>query len=249
MDVLGRLTCRQFPGAGSGLPPSGRRWPEKRQPGRRHRAAVECPTQCLARGQKSGTALRGRPSCSTAASSLPACPRPSPGGGLTCEHAGEEHGREVVVEVEDPAHEEEGEVVECPAQQQLTASSQQDLGQPCPRRTAPISAGRGRDPGLQPSSAPSLLCDINRPPHLLGLLSLGPSSTPPAAGRGEEQLALKSPAHHPPSPVRPQHPQQGCQTPAKAAQPLKKPKSYTLHRQLPTPPLPTSLLPHRCSQR
>lgn len=76
------------------------------------------------------------------------------------------------MEVEDPAHEEEGEVVERPAQQQLTASSQQDLGQPCPRSTAPVSAGRGGDPGLQPSSAPSLLCDINRPPHLLGLPSL-----------------------------------------------------------------------------
>ena len=30
---------------------------------------------------------------------------------LTCEHAGEEHGGEVVVEVEDPAHQEEGEVI------------------------------------------------------------------------------------------------------------------------------------------
>lgn len=60
---------------------------------------------------------------------------------LTCEHAGEEHGGEVVVEVEDPAHQEEGEVMHHPAEQELPASSQQDLGQPW----APSSTARSAD--------------------------------------------------------------------------------------------------------
>lgn len=49
---------------------------------------------------------------------------------LTCQHGGEEHGWEVVVEVEDPAHQEEWEVMEPPAKQDLATSSQQDPGQP-----------------------------------------------------------------------------------------------------------------------
>lgn len=61
---------------------------------------------------------------------------------LTCQHAGEEHGWEVVVEVEDPAHQEEGEVMEHPAKQQLTTSSQQDLGQPWAQGAQPQSADR-----------------------------------------------------------------------------------------------------------
>lgn len=48
----------------------------------------------------------------------------------TCQHAGKEHGWEVVVEVEDAAHQEEREVMERPSQEQLAASSQQQLGQP-----------------------------------------------------------------------------------------------------------------------
>lgn len=55
---------------------------------------------------------------------------------LTCQHAGKEHGWEVVVEVEDPAHQEEREVMERPAQQQLAASSQQHPGQPCVAQSA-----------------------------------------------------------------------------------------------------------------
>lgn len=58
---------------------------------------------------------------------------------LTCQHAGEEHGWEVVVEVENAAHQEEREVMEHPAEQQLAASTQQDLGQPwAPSSTAPV---------------------------------------------------------------------------------------------------------------
>lgn len=72
---------------------------------------------------------------------------------LTCQHAGEEHGWEVVVEVEDSAHQEEREVMEHPSQEQLATSSQQHLGQPCVAQSAPpneeaVEAG----PGLQPSS-------------------------------------------------------------------------------------------------
>lgn len=55
---------------------------------------------------------------------------------LTCQHAGKEHGWEVVVEVEDPAHQEEREVMEHPAQQQLATSSQQHPGQPCAAQSA-----------------------------------------------------------------------------------------------------------------
>lgn len=42
-------------------------------------------------------------------------PIQAPGALLTCQHAREEHGWEVVVEVEDPAHQEEWEVMEHPA--------------------------------------------------------------------------------------------------------------------------------------
>lgn len=49
--------------------------------------------------------------------------------GLTCQHAGEEHGWEVVVEVEDPAHQEEREVMQHPAEQHLATSLQQHPGQ------------------------------------------------------------------------------------------------------------------------
>lgn len=79
------------------------------------------------------------------ATSCPACPRPiarSRWAVLTCQHAGEEHGWEVVVEVEDPAHQEEWEVVERPAQQQLATSSQQDLEEPWAQGARPQSAGR-----------------------------------------------------------------------------------------------------------
>lgn len=61
---------------------------------------------------------------------------------LTCQHAGEEHGWEVVVEVEDPAHQEEREVMEHPAEQELTASLQQDLGQPWTPSSTAWSAAR-----------------------------------------------------------------------------------------------------------
>lgn len=55
---------------------------------------------------------------------------------LTCQHARKEHGWEVVVEIEDPAHQEEREVMEHPAQQQLATSSQQHPGQPYAAKSA-----------------------------------------------------------------------------------------------------------------
>lgn len=75
---------------------------------------------------------------------------------LTCQHAGEEHSWEVVVEVEDPAHQEEWEVVEPPAKQQLTASSQQDMGQPWAQGATPQSAGREG----QRAWVPAQLCPL-----------------------------------------------------------------------------------------
>lgn len=62
---------------------------------------------------------------------------------LTCQHARKEHGWEVVVEVEDPAHQEEREVMEHPSQEQLATSSQQHLGQPCVAQSAQPNEGRG----------------------------------------------------------------------------------------------------------
>lgn len=59
---------------------------------------------------------------------------------LTCQHAGEEHGWKVVMEVKDPAHEEEWEVMEHPAQQELTTSLQQHLGQAWAQAAQPQSA-------------------------------------------------------------------------------------------------------------
>ena len=87
---------------------------------------------CSVRGRLLGRQM-GSPSTAAPRWSRPACPPSSPRSqraALTCEHAGEEHGGEVVVEVEDPAHQEEGEVMHHPAEQELPASSQQDLGQP-----------------------------------------------------------------------------------------------------------------------
>lgn len=76
---------------------------------------------------------------------------------LTCQHAGEEHGREVVVEVEDPAHQEEWEVMQHPAEQELTASLQQDLGQPwAPSSTAWSAAREGPRPQALVQLCPSL---------------------------------------------------------------------------------------------
>lgn len=84
---------------------------------------------------------------------------------LTCQHAGEKHGWEVMVEVEDPAHQEKWEVMEHPAKQELTASSQQDLGQPWgPSSTAPVSRQGGAEI-LGSSPAP---CDLNKPHALIG---------------------------------------------------------------------------------
>lgn len=95
---------------------------------------------------------------------------------LTCQHAGEEHGREVVVEVEDPAHQEEWEVMQHPAEQELTASLQKDLGQPwAPSSTAWSAAREGAEtPGSRP--ALPLPCWVARrcPVPLLGL--------PPSSG-------------------------------------------------------------------
>lgn len=87
---------------------------------------------CSVRGRLLGRQM-GSPSTTAPRWSRPARPPSSPRSrraALTCEHAGEEHGGEVVVEVEDPAHQEEGEVMHHPAEQELPASSQQDLGQP-----------------------------------------------------------------------------------------------------------------------
>lgn len=88
---------------------------------------------------------------------------------LTCQHAGKEHGWEVVVEVEDPAHQEEREVMEHPSQKQLATSSQQHLGQPYAAQSAQaneeaVEAG----PGLQPSSSISWYVTLNISHHLTG---------------------------------------------------------------------------------
>lgn len=75
---------------------------------------------------------------------------------LTCQHAGKEHGWEVVVEVEDPAHQEEREVMEYPSQEQLATSSKQHPGQPCAAQSAqPNEEAVEAGPGLQPSSSTS----------------------------------------------------------------------------------------------
>lgn len=86
-----------------------------------------------------GSPQRGR-SMVASSPAPPSFPRPRRAV-LTCQHAGEEHGGEVVVEVEDPAHQEEREVMHHPAQQELPASLQQDLGQPW----APSSTARSAD--------------------------------------------------------------------------------------------------------
>lgn len=71
---------------------------------------------------------------------------------LTCQHAGKEHGWEVVVEVEDAAHQEEREVMERPSQEQLAASSQQQLGQPCvPNQYNPVRSRSLQIPWSVPS--------------------------------------------------------------------------------------------------
>ena len=44
---------------------------------------------------------------------------------LTCEHDGVEESREVVVEVQDSPHEEEGEVMETPAKKQPPSAGQE----------------------------------------------------------------------------------------------------------------------------
>lgn len=167
--MQGMPTCRQFPGAGSGFPAHVRPWPGQRRTGSRHRAAGECPTGHLLEGKgTSHQCVRGHlmseaagatpvrvweaglhPQCPSSPASPPSSPR-SGWAVLTCQHAGEEHGGEVVVEVEDPAHQEEREVMDHPAKQELPASSQQDLGQPWAPRSRALSAHReeGREPGL-----------------------------------------------------------------------------------------------------
>lgn len=125
-QMQGALTCRQFPGAGSGCPACARTRPADRRPGSRHRAAGGCPKEGL--GRKGNPApLRQRTSPretdglpqqrrSTVVSSRPPSSPRSRRATLTCQHAGEEHGREVVVEVENPSHQEEGEVMHHPAE-------------------------------------------------------------------------------------------------------------------------------------
>ena len=140
----------------------------------------------------------------------------SRGAVLTCQHAGEEHGGEVVVEVEDPAHQEEREVVEHPAKKQLTTSSQQHLGQPWAPGAEPQSAGReGQRLGLQASSAPSL-CDMKRPRHLTGLSFPHLDQAEQLSGSQQKGGAAGSqgPCSLPTHPARPQHPGQGHRTPA-----------------------------------
>lgn len=108
----------------------------QRRPGGKEKSLAPPVRGGLPRTQEKGAAQVRTDLLSTAAarghlSSLPpTLSTKSRGAVLTCQHAGEEHGWEVMVEVEDPAHQEEREVMEHPAKQQLTASLQQDLGQP-----------------------------------------------------------------------------------------------------------------------
>lgn len=69
MQVQRALTCRQFPGAGSGCPARARIWPADRRPGSRHRAAGGCPTEGL--GRKGNPSLLRRRTSSGEADELP----------------------------------------------------------------------------------------------------------------------------------------------------------------------------------
>ena len=176
----------------------------------------------------------------------------SRGAVLTCQHAGEVHGGEVVVEVEDPAHQEEREVVEHPAKKQLTTSSQQHLGQPWAPGAEPQSAGReGQRLGLQASSAPSL-CDMKRPRHLTGLSFPHLDQAEQLSGSQQKGGAAGSqgPCSLPTHPARPQHPGPGHRTPAggSAASDVTK-IPHTLQTASPRPPSPTSLQPLRSWQQ
>lgn len=203
--VQGRLTCRQFPGAGLGLPPYGCCWPEKREPGSRHRAAAACPTErlvdrretqhSLAEAASRGGSRKALPRSGQQTRSVLLLPVASPPHGLpspssalitnarwavlTCQHAGEEHGWEVMVEVEDPAHQEEREVMEHPAEQQLPASSQQDLGQPWAKEHSPSQqTGRGTEPArVQLCPFPAVGLEEATSPYWAFLPSSGPSRT------------------------------------------------------------------------
>lgn len=88
---------------------------------------------------------------------------------LTCQHAGKEHGWEVVVEVEDAAHQEEREVMEHPSQEQLATSSQQHFGQPCAAQSVqPNEEAVDAGPGLQLSSTVSWFVTLNMSHHITG---------------------------------------------------------------------------------
>lgn len=89
MQMQGALTCRQFPGAGSGCPACAHTRPADRRPGSRHRAAGGCPTEGLGRKRTPHHSVRGRlpgrqmgsPSSAAPRWSRPAHPHhPGPGG-------------------------------------------------------------------------------------------------------------------------------------------------------------------------
>lgn len=271
--VQGRLTCRQFPGAGSGFPPYGCRWPEKREPGSRHRAAAACPTErlvdrretqhSLAEAASRGGSRKAPPRSGQQTRSVLLLPVVSPPRGLpslssalitnarwavlTCQHAGEEHGWEVMVEVEDPAHQEEREVMEHPAEQQLPASSQQDLGQPWAKEHSPSQQmGQGTEPGRESSSAPSLLWALKKPHRLTGPSFPPLDQVEQPSGSWQTGAAGSQEPCSPRRPERPQHPWKAHQTPAGGSTTSKASKIlHTLQGAAPLPPSPTSLLPHR----